>query len=53
VDNSGHKSRLNLKVAPGEDEMIALLEGVLPVLRGEEPAQEYRGRIASAIKEED
>jgi butyrate kinase len=32
-----------VKVVPGEDEMIALLEGVLPVLRGEECAQEYSG----------
>ena len=28
---------------PGEDEMIALVEGTLRVLRGEENALEYRG----------
>jgi butyrate kinase len=33
-----------VKLVPGEDEMIALLEGALPVLRGEEKAKEYRGK---------
>jgi butyrate kinase len=33
-----------VKVVPGEDEMIALCEGVLPVLRGEEMAKEYMGK---------
>lgn len=30
-----------VKVVPGEDEMSAMLEGILPVLRGEEEAEEY------------
>jgi butyrate kinase len=30
-----------VKVVPGEDEMIALTEGALRVLRGEEAAKEY------------
>jgi butyrate kinase len=34
-----------VKLVPGEDEMIALLEGVLPVLRGEDKAKDYRGNI--------
>lgn len=33
-----------VKLVPGEDEMIALLEGVLPVLHGEGEAKEYRGK---------
>ncbi|MDU4959321.1 MAG: butyrate kinase [Sporomusaceae bacterium] len=31
-----------VKIIPGEDEMIALTEGALRVLRGEEAAKEYR-----------
>jgi len=31
-----------VEIVPGEDEMIALLEGVLPVLHGTETAKEYR-----------
>jgi len=30
-----------VKVVPGENEMIALTEGALRVLRGEEAAKEY------------
>jgi butyrate kinase len=33
-----------VKVVPGEDEMSALLDGVLRVLRGEEQAKEYQGK---------
>jgi butyrate kinase len=32
----------DVKVVPGEDEMIALTEGALRVLRGEETAKEYK-----------
>jgi butyrate kinase len=32
----------DIKVYPGEDEMIALAEGGLRVLRGEEQAKEYK-----------
>lgn len=32
----------NIVVYPGEDEMLALAEGGLRVLRGEEPAKEYK-----------
>lgn len=34
-----------VKIAPGEDEMAALLEGALRVLRGEEAAKEYSGKM--------
>lgn len=38
-----------VKIVPGEDEMIALCEGVLPVLRGAEPAKTYIGRRQESV----
>jgi butyrate kinase len=35
-------------VAPGEDELLALAEGALRVVRGEEPARSYAARVGAA-----